>query len=320
MIKRSIKLCERGYRVTIYLDFIWALNFVFDLILLLLTSVFVKRAISLKRLIFASLIASLIVPLSFLFPNYLLSGYVWKIVYSFFIIISAFPFKSLSKFFHTLLSFYLISFVIGGGLIGLHFLLNNPISILEDRMIRLNKGYGDPISWIFVVISFPIAVIFTKRRFEKYTIEKIKYKHLYKVFITINQIEGEGRGFMDSGNQLIDPMTNYPVMIADQTMLMNWFDQKDWIKIKKLSHSLNHLHIPSKWQGKITFIPYRTIEGINKILIAIKPEKVSIKIEERKLSTNKVLVGIQFTKLARDESYNCLLQPRIFEQKRLVAK
>lgn len=305
---------ERGNKVTIYLDFIWALNFLFDFILLILTSLFVKRESQLRRLIFGAFIASLIVPLTIIFPNYPFSTFFGKIIYSLFIVLCAFPFKSLSSFLHTLFSFYFISFIVGGGLIGVHYLINNPISMINNSLVTFNKGYGDPISWLFVLICFPFIALFTKRRFEKHTIEKVKYDQLYPVFITINDVKREAIGYMDSGNQLVDPLTNYPVIIADKSLLMHWFNHNEWLKIEELSNTLDHVHIPKRWKGKINLVPYRTIQGENKILIAIKPEVVSITSERTKISTKKVFIGIHFSNLSKDKSYNCLLQPRLFQQ------
>lgn len=186
------------------------------------------------------------------------------------------------------------------------------MSLVEAGPITFNKGFGDPVSWGFVLVSFPFVVLFSKRRFQKYTIENIKYNELYRMTITIDGIKERAVGFMDSGNQLVDPLTNNPVIIADGTILKRWFKEDEWSELENLSSSLKYMHIPEKWTGRINIIPYRTIDGESKMLTAIKPDKVSLFLDEKEIEREKVLIGIRFTNLSKDKSFNCLLQPRLF--------
>lgn len=305
--------------MTIFLDAIWLLNFFFDLLLLLITRIFIKRKTPFNRLLFGAFVASIIVPINVFYPTSFFATFLGKLVYSFLIVLCAFPIKSFFSLMHYLLSFYFISFVIGGALLGVHFLLNHPISITEAGVVTFNKGYGDPISWLFVVIGFPIVGYFTKHRLDKYEIEKLKYNQLYTVFITIKQIEKETQGYLDSGNQLIDPLTKYPVIICDEPFLKQWFTKDDWQTLKQLSVSLNPEMIPKQWKGKINFIPYRGVDGKNQIIIAIKPDEVIVLSNGEEISTKAVFIGIQFSTLSEDGSYHCLLHPKLFQRKKSIA-
>src|SRR5699024_96215 len=115
-----------------------------------------------------------------------------------------------------LLLFYFITFSIGGGLIAAHFLLQNPVGISSNGILTMEKGYGDPISWIFIIVGFPIVWWFTKNRLDKHATDKIHYDQLYSVTIRLNGEDHSTKGYLDSGNQLVDPLTKKPVIICDR--------------------------------------------------------------------------------------------------------
>src|SRR5690625_7961254 len=127
-----------------------------------------------KRISFGAFIASLIVPLTILYPHSFIATFLGKLIYSIIIVFSSFSVKSITSFFHTLFSFYFISFVIGSALFGLHYLLHRPILLHANDMITFQKTYSDTISWLFIFVSFALIAYFTKRRFNKYTAVKVQ--------------------------------------------------------------------------------------------------------------------------------------------------
>src|SRR5690606_1805040 len=135
------------------------------------------------------------------------------IIFSTFIIYAAFGMKNWKMFMKQLLSFYFVSFALGGGLFGIYFLIGQQIHAADGLFITYSSGYGDMVSWIFVVIFFPIVWFFTKRRLEHITIEKIRYEELCTVTIWINNQKIETVGLIDSGNSLVDPFTKKPVIV-----------------------------------------------------------------------------------------------------------
>src|SRR5690625_6899171 len=89
---------ERKREVTIYLDAVWALNFVFDMMLLMLTQILAREDHTRKlRIMFGAFIASLLVPISLYFPNVFLTTVYGKVIYSLFIILCTFKFKNRSE-------------------------------------------------------------------------------------------------------------------------------------------------------------------------------------------------------------------------------
>ncbi|MGO4027283.1 sigma-E processing peptidase SpoIIGA, partial [Staphylococcus pseudintermedius] len=72
-----------------------------------------------------------------------------KILFSFFMVLMTFGYKRLRFFFENLLTFYFATFVVGGGLMGVHFLFQDQFLVLNQMVDTKSPQFGDPISWIF---------------------------------------------------------------------------------------------------------------------------------------------------------------------------
>ncbi|ASN05846.1 sigma-E processing peptidase SpoIIGA [Virgibacillus necropolis] len=299
--------------MTIYVDVIWMLNFLFDMMLIMLTLILAKESTSKKRIILGSFVASIIVPISIYFPDSFITSIVGKFMYSLLIILCVCHYRSMYQLFRLLFLFYFVTFTIGGGLIALHFMLDSPFGVSANGILTFNKGYGDPISWIFVVVGFPIIWHFTKRSMDKHAIEKIRYDQLCPITLQINDKSLSTTGYIDSGNQLVDPLTKSPVVICDEPFLKQYFSDEEWGAIKKACELLDFDAIPKKWESRIHIVPFHGVDGKSSYMMAIKPDKIKIQYDQNEIITNKLLIGIQFSDLTKDQRYHCLLHPQIIK-------
>ncbi|MEF3328614.1 MULTISPECIES: sigma-E processing peptidase SpoIIGA [Oceanobacillus] len=300
--------------MSIYLDVIWALNFMVDLMLLMLVQILARKPVKRRRLFLGAFIASCIVPLTILYPNSFFNHVAGKLFYSCIIIFSTFGFKSLYRFIKLICLFYFVSFSIGGGLMAIHFFLQRPVTVSLEGIITFNQGYGDPVSWIFVITCFPIIWYFTKRRMDEHVGEQVKYDEMYKVILTMNHQSFESIGYIDSGNQLVDPLSKQPVVICDQPFLKQWFDDEEWEELKNMKEHLDFSRLPKKWEDKLHLIPYQGVDGTHSFMLAIRAEELTIFYNNEILQAVNVFIGIQFGVLERDGQYHCLLHPLIIKQ------
>ncbi|MDC3412841.1 sigma-E processing peptidase SpoIIGA [Aquibacillus sp. 3ASR75-11] len=298
----------------IYLDAVWVLNLLLDFMILLLTQWITKDNTKRLRVAFGAFVASIIVPLTIYFPDSFLTSPLGKGLYSFIIIWCAFGFKNTRQYIKRILSFYFITFTLGGGLIASHFLLGQQFNTTGNAMLTFKTGYGDQISWIFVAIGFPIIWWFTKSRMDRQEGEKIHYDQLCEVTIQMKGKRFSTTGYIDSGNQLVDPLSQRPVIICDQSFLANWFSKTEWSLLEGAQETLDFEAVPEGWQGKMHIVPYQGVDGNRTFMIAIKPESLLLHYNNTELSTNKLLIGLQFGDLATDGSYHCLLHPKIVKQ------
>lgn len=297
--------------MVIYLDVLWLLNFLFDLMLLMLTNYLIRGNSPLLRLVLSAVFAALIVPIHIYFPTSFFSSSFGKVIYSVGIILIGFRFLTIFHFLKVFLMFYFITFTLGGGLIALYFLIEP--TFISQTSIR--TPFGHPISWLFLLITFPIVSIFLKRTMDDYQLNKINYDGLCNVEVFFSERSFITTGFIDSGNQLVDPLTKYPVIICDEVFLKQWFTIKDWQLFRQAYEQIDLTVIPESWSNKIHMIPYRGVTGKQSFLLAIKPDWITITYNDENILVENVLIGIQFSAMTPDESYHCLLHPQIIALK-----
>lgn len=187
----------------------------------------------------------------------------------------------------------------GGGLLAIQFISTDAIHFKNQTSLG------------FMIIAFPIVWIFTKNQMDNHVMDKIKYDQMYDVTIKINEKSINTIGYIDSGNQLVDPLTNRPVIICDETYLTRFFTNQDWETIRSIITQNNHSEAIESLSTKMYIIPYKAVGVTSNYLYAIKPQNVSITYENEIIETNQVFIGIQLSDLSNDETYHCLLHPKI---------
>ncbi|MGB8460352.1 MAG: sigma-E processing peptidase SpoIIGA [Priestia megaterium] len=295
----------------IYLDLIWMLNFGLDTILLMLCAVVLKRNYKWWRLLLGGFIGSLIVLLMFTPFSHLMVHPAIKILFSFFMLLMTFGYKRLRFFFENLLTFYFATFVVGGGLMGVHFLFQDQFLVLNQMVDTKSPQFGDPISWIFVLIGFPLLSYFSKARVDDLRMKNITFDQLVDVEVILNEQTLSMKGLIDSGNQLVDPLTKTPVMIVTADSLKEILPE-GLMELSKNVQSFSHSEdIDQEWYSKVRFVPYRSVVQANQLLLALKPDMVRLVHQSNTIEVTKVLVGISHTTLSVEKQYECIVHPKL---------
>jgi stage II sporulation protein GA (sporulation sigma-E factor processing peptidase) len=297
--------------VTIYLDAVWTLNLFLDWLLLLSTQAIARLQVSKLRVFLGALLASLIVPVTVYFPESVAAHPAGKLVFSLVIIWCAFGYRSIARFIKLLLLFYFVTFAAGGSLFAVHYMLQTQLTFTSSSFLTVSTGYGDHISWIFVVVTFPIALFFTKNRMDKQRFEQFRYDQIHDVHVNINGITHKTSGFIDSGNHLSDPMTKRPVVICDQHFLQNWFGEQEWDLLSQANQELDLDVLPDNWPYNFSVVPYQGVNGEGALMLVLKPDSILIELDKGSVATDRVWIGIQFGSLTADRRYHCLLHPSL---------
>ena len=296
--------------MTIYLDVIWLLNFFFDAFLLLLTSIILKIKVKKWRLFLGAFIGSLIVLFYFTPYQTITTHPVLKLLYSILIVYSAFGFLKFRYFIKNLITFYFITFMIGGGMLGLHYFFQTDIAFINGMVASRSTGFGDPVSWLTVLVGFPLVWYFSKHNIEEIEMKKIHYEQLVDVQIKIDDTILNVKGLIDSGNQLYDPITQTPVMILDIQKAATCFPEAIINQSKNLE-MLEFGTTDPKWANRIRIIPYRGVGQDHQFLLAIRPDQVVIFTKEEQINVKKVFIGVSHTILSSIGEYDCIIHPKM---------
>ncbi len=304
--------------MVVYADAIWLLNFCIDCLLLMLTAVVLKKRVKKRRLLLGACIASTIVIFAFTPYAATMTNPLMKLLYSVLIVYAAFGFTRIRTFVQTLLMFYFVTFMVGGGLIGLHFFMqSNQLTggVLSTRSL----SFGDPISWTLVVFGFPLMYYFSKKRISEIEVTEIRYDQIVKVEIAINGAALQLSGLIDSGNQLYDPLTKTPVMILEAACATEFFPE--WLlQQTRLKNALPEWDEKEpEWATRLRIVPYRVVGQNHGFLLAVKPDEVRIYKGDELLRVTRILIGLSDTKLSSDHEYSCILHPKMFVSADIVS-
>lgn len=252
-----------GDDMIVYIDVLIILNFLFDLLLLLTINIALKRYSKIYRLVLASLfgeitILSLWIPI----PSILLS--ILKVLLGIIMVMIAFGYKNIKYTIYNTLYLYMTSVILGG------------------FVYYLNMEFKNTNYLILLFIAPIILYIFIK---SIKALKEIK-NYYYKVKIILNNNEEINiTGFLDTGNKLIDPITNKPIILIDKKKI------KGTIKIRSPM-----------------YIPYTALNH-HGLLECIKPK--CIYIENKKLTNYLIGLSEESFKL---NGIDCLLNYKILEE------
>ncbi|MCA1029986.1 sigma-E processing peptidase SpoIIGA [Bacillus timonensis] len=298
--------------MTIYLDVIWLLNLLFDGLLLVLTAKILKREYEMWRLVLGAFIGSSIVLLMMSPMALIISNPLVKVAYSFLIVGTAFGYKRFRYFMQGVLTFYFVTFALGGGMVGVHYFLQYEIEFANGTLLSTPSGFGHPVSWLFVFLGFPIIWIFSRNQIEEIEMKKIHYDQIVKVTIQIDGRLLYLNGLIDSGNQLYDPISKNPVMILDLNKVCNFFPESMIEQAKDINNLSNELVGDAHpWESRIRIVPYRAVGQDHQFLLAIKPDQVVIDHSDEKIVVKKVLIALNTTQLSSDDEYECIIHPKM---------
>jgi stage II sporulation protein GA (sporulation sigma-E factor processing peptidase) len=298
--------------MTVYLDVIWVLNLLFDSLLLYLSSIFLKRRIKLWRIAAGGLIGSLIILLAFTPLNVYSNHPIAKLFCSCLMVLAAFGFKRLSFFIKALMTLYVATFLIGGALIGTHYFIQYDTHLTAEVMLTSVKGFGDPVSWLFVLIGFPIAWYFSRKNIEGMEMSKIQFEQIVDVRVTIHNDHFYFKGLVDSGNQLYDPLSKLPVMFVSIKNEIDAFPEL----IRKMAADpepfiMGGDELPEEWQNRLRIVPCRVVGQEHQLIVAVKPDCILIEQNGAGYLCEKGLVSFTTQVLSADDAFQCIVHPKM---------
>lgn len=198
----------------IYIDLVFFIDFIYDLLILIAVESILKRNSNLKRKVLSSLIGS--IPVIFLLFNMSkIILFFIKILTSIIMVIISFNFVSLKYTINNIIYMYMCSTILAG------FLYYLSINVKD----KFNTNY------LLLLIISPLILFYYK-----YTYSKIKgnINKYYKLEIVFNNIHINCMTLLDNGNNLKDPVTGKSIIIINENLL------------KKIYHIRNPMYVPYK--------------------------------------------------------------------------
>lgn len=245
--------------MTVYIEYVFASNFVFDFALLLALSKIAKLIVAKKRLFFATLFGTaiaIVLPLANL--GVLLSVFA-KLLLSVGILIVLGGCKSKRHFFVLLILFWSLTFGMGGVMLGIYFLTKTDFALQQDLSVVSNS----PVP--LFVAGLLIFGFLVKSMVDFVNAKKTNSCFERQVKIVVGKFVFCAKGFLDSGNQLCDNQSGLPVVIVTSQKLKAFFANK-LVAVDGEDSLLKNVH----------YVKFATLAGGVQKMIAFGVDRVEI--------------------------------------------
>ena len=241
--------------MTIYVDVLIVLNTLVNYFILLAVRKITRSYTKRYRLVVGALCGGFSSLLIFL-ENLGFIMTVLKVISSLLIVGVTFGIKPFRQFLKRIFFLFAITFIFGGFVLAVHMLFDKDILLYSNGIVYFDVNMTCLI--ICSVISYIIITVAADLLDKKAPESKEYTVCIDNKLETVSCV-----GFMDTGNNLRDPFSGYPVVIIEKELFKRLFIDE-----------------------KIRYIPVSTVNG-ESIMKAFKPQKLTI----NNYSTDKVYIG-----------------------------
>ncbi|PTM59214.1 sigma-E processing peptidase SpoIIGA [Desmospora activa] len=295
--------------MVVYADMVFLLNLCIDGLILWLTAAIRRQRTPFWRIAAAAVIGAIYAVWHLWQPLTLAYTFGGKLLVSILMVTVAMGFRAPLAFLRNLGTFYLISFVTGGGMFALHYLLGAGLETGGGLFISYASGWGSPVSWVFVLAAFPFVWFYTRVSFRSLQDRQVMHEYLTTVAITVAGVRLEFVGLIDTGNQLRDPISRTPVMMVEIGRLANVLPPEVIQMAKSKDWNTLGEGLPPAWLTRVRLVPYRGAAGDGGMLLAFKPDRVDVHQKGTWVESGQVLIGLDTGRLSSDGSYQAILHP-----------
>ena len=277
-----------------YVEYVFVENFIIDFILLFITGKLIKRVIIFKRLIIASLVGSLYVILTFYIGREFMTFFIVKFSISVLMIMIAFDSKGILINIRVIICFYITSLIMVGIISALYYLTYDKLTV-NAIIMSIFTGYA-ALHFFFKEIKDRIA------------------KHNYKrtVNVSIGNNSKTFRGYIDTGNELTDPMTGKHVMVVNIDCIKDILGDELCNKIMEFYDNKCYESLIDENNSIILrIVKYNTISNSGENMVCIVPDEIEI-INNNSSIFIDAIIGIHPKRISMDD-YDALLFKKLLD-------
>ena len=261
----------------VYPDVVFIINFLVDVILVLLLKVVNKKSSSLLRIALSAATGATSAVIISLFPwmNIFIKFTLIYLFASVLMIFIGFGKLKPSDFVKQWIVLNLITYFVGG-------LINSVYYHTNIRLLLINIGNGNVfsnISVLYMVIAISIVTVIALIAIWILRLYQTHRPLIYEVELVLRDCHVRTKGLMDTGNCLYDPIKRRPVMVIEESLMEELMtpELKQAMEVAKTYLNGNSSDIHSQEYDdnvlQFSFIPYRSV-GKTGMLLGISLDKV----------------------------------------------
>ncbi len=304
----------------VYVDVIFIINFIMDILLLLIVRKILKYKKSVIRLTGGAVVGALGACILAVVPK--LNGFLQfltaYIIICFAMITVSFGFKNLASTVKAVIILYITTFFLGGVLNSLYY--HSRLGYYFEELIQGRLFQNQSMAYLALAALVGAVAV----RVFIMTLKNLRTGGLvtYETELSYGDESIRIIGLLDTGNDLFDPIYGKPVIIAEYSALEPLFTvhQRNLLQVmldtldgkhtsfdKKDSSLENGILRDEEDRFNIMMIPYHSIGKKNGMLPAIVMNRVVIFNGDEKIYSEKVYTAVSRESLSKQKEYQVIL-------------
>lgn len=286
----------------VYADLSFLINFVMDFIIIWASLHLAGIKVIYKRIALASFLGG-IYAVGFLFSG--LENFYslpLKILFSCLMIMIAIWPQKWKEFKKALIYFYGINFLVAGASIAASYIFNS--HPWEHSFAAYYLLFG-------IVCAVAIGVFGKKYLFAKLVPNMLNFD--IELYFDNNSCKGSA--FLDTGNNLKDPLTNRPVIVAEYQYLKRCLPADFTSAVDNLQNEKDMLEalVDTGWARRLRIIPFSSIGRKNGMMLGVRADQVIINNGTEDMFYPNTVVGIYKEKLSSEDKYHFLIPAQMLQ-------
>ncbi len=297
-------------QVQVYVDILLLVNFVLDFFILWATGKIANLAIKKTRIMLGALCGALYSLVVF-FPQWpFFTSVLAKLVCSVLMVWLAYRPSGWRKMIWVLVYMYILSFTMGGAVLAAVFLTDS-----QPGYIQAWNGaailWGIDYCWL--MMGLVVVFLLVYGGFNCLRKNWLQQSLFNDLTIYMGKQAVMVRALLDTGNQLIDPTTQKPVIVVETTALKKVIPEELFQEISQGSFCEQALLLLLKeeWVTRLSLIPFNSVGKAHGLMVGLRPDKVIIQNGRKSITTSEVVLGLVNRTLSSSGQYRALLHPQI---------
>lgn len=305
---------DGGLFAEVYVDIMLLINFIMDFFILWATGKLTGFKARWSRLMVGALCGAIYSLIIFLPQSEIFTALVTKIICSVLMILLAFAPLSFRHFLRSFVYLYIISFVMGGAVIAAIYMTDSSPPIIQAcngaAILTNSFSYG----WLTVGICVALVVGWGGISYVRKN--WVQNNLLSNLVIYLQGRKVSVQALLDTGNQLVDPLTQQPVIIVEIFALQHLLPERilQAVTDEEINMTVLSSRLDKEWTSRLRLIPFNSVGRIHGLMLGIRPDYIEVHGKAGKIRRDDIIIGIINRNLTKEGKYQALLNTQIIQE------
>ncbi len=281
-------------KYVMYIDAFFAINFVMDLLILVIAKRFINPQTTIKRCVLAALAGATLTCIIIIWK---LPFVILQKIFTYVVIIAvmtkiAYRLKGVVRNIKVIGILYVVTFTLSGAVEFIYYYTNFSLYVRELLSFNYLRGINFITFICITAIAFFITDFIGKFIRNRMNMKKAN-NDMYDVMLEYKEKKVNLKGLYDSGNSLMEPIGNTPVHIVEYKAVSNLLEGVD------------------AGEAKMKMVPFKALGTEMGVIPAIEIERMALQINGEYIEIGKSMIGLYQGTLSSQGNYNIILNRSI---------